>query len=40
MFRRVTSGDIEMTPDSGDEIWDLADRIARAIADGMLRFSE
>jgi hypothetical protein len=36
----VTSGDIEMTTGSGDEMWDLADRLARAIAGGMLGFSK
>jgi hypothetical protein len=40
MFWRVTSGDIEMTTGSGDEMGDLADRIARAIAGGMLGFSK
>jgi hypothetical protein len=40
MFCRVTSGDIEMTTGSGDEMRDLADRIARAIAGGMLGFAQ
>jgi hypothetical protein len=40
MFWRVTSGDIEMTTGSGDEMGDLADRIAHAIADGMLAFEK
>jgi hypothetical protein len=40
MFWRVASGDIEMTTGSGDEMGDLADRIARAIAGGMSGFSQ
>ena len=40
MFWRVTSGDIEMTTGSGDEMGDLADRLAHAIAGGMLGFSK
>jgi hypothetical protein len=37
-FWRLTSGDIEITTGSGDEMGLLLDRIAEAIAGGMLRF--
>jgi hypothetical protein len=39
MLWHVTSGDIEMTTGSGDNMVERAESIAQAIADGMLRFS-
>jgi hypothetical protein len=37
-FWRLTSGDIEITTGSGDDMGVLLDTVARAIAGGMLQF--